>query len=171
MGGAIGVESVAGEGSRFWIDLPLAQGTDGQAAVREPVPDNPSMTRHAPTVLYIEDNLSNFLLIEHLLRTVGAVRLLTAMQGGLGLDLAREHQPDLILLDVHLPDILGDEVLRRLLDDPRTAAIPVVVLSADASPRTIERLRAAGANDYMTKPLDVPRFLRLLSSLLAGPST
>jgi PAS domain S-box-containing protein len=171
MGGAIGVESVAGEGSRFWIDLPLAHGTDRQVTVREPVPGNLSMPRQAPTVLYIEDNLSNFLLIEHLLRTVGAVRLLTAMQGSLGLDLAREHQPDLILLDVHLPDILGDEVLRRLLDDPRTATIPVVVLSADASPRTIERLRAAGAKDYMTKPLDVPRFLRLLSSLLAGSST
>jgi CheY-like chemotaxis protein len=94
------------------------------------------------------------------------VRLLTAMQGSLGLDLAREHRPDLILLDVHLPDILGDEVLRRLQHDPRTGAIPVVVLSADASYGTMEQLRALGATDYMTKPLDVPRLLKLLTSIL-----
>jgi CheY-like chemotaxis protein len=92
------------------------------------------------------------------------------MQGGLGLDLAREHQPDLILLDVQLPDILGDEALRRLLADPRTCNIPVVVVSADASPRTIERLCAAGAVAYLTKPLDVPRFLKLLSGILAAPA-
>jgi PAS domain S-box-containing protein len=170
MGGTIGVASVVGEGSSFWIDLPVAVGVlgqDGNGVITARGTTDPLQAR---TVLYIEDNLSNLLLVEHLLRTIGAVRLLTAMQGGLGLDLAREHQPDLIVLDVQLPDIMGDEVLRRLLADPRTSTIPVVVLSADASPRTIERLSAAGAMAYLTKPLDVARFLKLLNGILAAPT-
>ena len=95
------------------------------------------------------------------------MRLLTAMQGSLGLELAREHQPDLILLDLHLPDMLGDEVLRRLQADPRTRDIPVVVLSADAVPSHIARLRAAGAVAYLTKPLDVVQFFTTLHEILS----
>jgi CheY-like chemotaxis protein len=96
------------------------------------------------------------------------VRLLTAMQGSLGLELAREHRPDLILLDMHLPDLMGDEVLRRLQAEPRTRAIPVVVLSADAVPAHIARTRAAGAAAYLTKPLDVKQFLATLEEILHG---
>ncbi len=90
------------------------------------------------------------------------------MQGSLGLELAAEHQPDLILLDVHLPDIMGDEVLRRLQAEPRTRAIPVMVLSADATPGHIARLRDAGARAYLTKPLDVKQFLATLEEILHG---
>jgi CheY-like chemotaxis protein len=89
------------------------------------------------------------------------------MQGGLGLELAREHGPDMILLDLHLPDINGDEVLRRLRAEPETQGIPVVMLSADATPRQIERLLQAGANAYLTKPLDVKRFLQVVEETLA----
>jgi CheY-like chemotaxis protein len=90
------------------------------------------------------------------------------MQGRVGVDLAREHRPDLILLDQHLPDIQGDAVIRRLREDPRTRAIPVVMLSAEASPRQIERLREAGVLDYLTKPLDVSRLLALIDETVRG---
>jgi len=113
-------------------------------------------------VLYIEDNLSNLRLIEQVLSRRPHTTLLSAMQGQVGLDLAREHRPDMILLDLHLPDLPGDEVLRRLLDEPRTRQIPVVILSADATPGQSERLLAAGARAYLTKPLDVRQFLALV---------
>ena len=88
------------------------------------------------------------------------------MQGRLGLDLAIQHKPDLILLDVHLPDISGHEVLNQLQADPRTRKVPVIVVSADATPGQIERLLAAGARAYLTKPLDVREFLQLVRSLI-----
>jgi CheY-like chemotaxis protein len=88
------------------------------------------------------------------------------MQGGLALDLAREHRPDLILLDVHLPDIEGDEVLRRLREDPETRSIPVVMVSAEATPGKVKRFLAAGARAYLTKPLDVKHFLEVLDEIL-----
>ena len=119
-------------------------------------------------MLYIEDNLGNLRLIEHLLSRRPSVRLLTAMQGRLGLDLAREHRPGLILLDLHLPDIPGPEVLRQLREDARTSQIPVVVISAEASQGEIKRLLAAGARGYLTKPIDVREFLRVLDDTLAG---
>ena len=86
-------------------------------------------------MLYVEDNLSNLRLIERILGQRPGVRLLSAMQGRLGWDLARQHLPDLIVLDLHLPDVRGEDVLRWLGDDPRTRGIPVVVLSADATPQ------------------------------------
>ena len=88
------------------------------------------------------------------------------MQGSLGADLARQHQPDLILLDVHLPDLNGEQVLRRLQEASETRGIPVVVVSADATERQIDRLRAAGAHDYLTKPFDVTRFLQIVDQCL-----
>src|SRR5207245_8902728 len=118
------------------------------------------------TVLYVEDNLSNLELIQRLLTRRPGVRLLPAMQGQLGLDLARQHHPDLILLDLHLPDIPGTEVLRCLRAMPETQNIPVVVISADATPGLIEQLLAAGAWQYLTKPLDMKRFLALLDEAL-----
>jgi len=120
------------------------------------------------TLLYIEDNLSNLRLIERIFEKQPRIKLLAAMQGGLGLDLAREHCPDLILLDVNLPDIPGAEVLRRLRGEKRTGDIPVVVVSADATARQIDRLMAAGATDYLVKPIEVKKFLRAVEKVL-GP--
>jgi CheY-like chemotaxis protein len=91
----------------------------------------------------------------------------SAMQGGLGLELARQHQPDLILLDLHLPDISGDDVLHRLRADPLTRGIPTCVVSADATEGRIRRLRAEGADEYLTKPLDVARLLEVIDSVLS----
>jgi CheY-like chemotaxis protein len=122
----------------------------------------------AGTLLYIEDNLSNLQLVEQLLRYRPGVKLVAAMQGRLGLELAREHQPRLIVLDLHLPDVGGQEVLRCLQAEPRTAEIPVVVLSADATPGQVARLRAAGAAAYLTKPLDVQQFLEMLDERMGN---
>jgi CheY-like chemotaxis protein len=119
-------------------------------------------------VLYVEDNLSNLRLIEHVLSHRSGTRLLAAIQGRLGLDLAREHHPDLILLDLHLPDLPGADVLRALRADVATRDIPVVVLSADATPGQIERLLAAGARAYLTKPVDVKQLLALMDDIV-GP--
>ena len=127
---------------------------------------SPSPADGARTVLYIEDNLSNLELIQRILARRSDLRLITAMQGRLGLDLAREHHPDLILLDVHLPDIPGDEILRRLKAEPPIAGIPVIVISADATAVQIARLLSLGARDYLTKPLDVKKFLTALDEAL-----
>lgn len=167
MGGTISAQSIPGAGSTFRIELPLAENPGPQAATASPdftaaVP----AAQAARTVLYIEDNLSNLRLIERVLSHPPNTLLLPAMQGSLGLDLAREHQPDLILLDLHLPDMGGDTVLAQLRQDPLTRRVPVVMLSADASPGQVERLLQAGATAYLTKPLDVRRFLRVLEELL-----
>ncbi len=90
------------------------------------------------------------------------------MQGQLGLELARIHQPDLILLDLHLPDMPGEEVLRLLCENPITHSIPVLVLSADATPRQVEHLMAAGAWSYVTKPLNVKEFIKVLNEALCA---
>jgi CheY-like chemotaxis protein len=118
------------------------------------------------TILYIEDNLSNLKLVERLVQRLPGVRLIPAMQAKLGVELAREHHPDLILLDLHLPDLHGGEALARLKSDPDTASIPVVVLSADATPGQVGVLMQAGAADYLTKPLDIELLLETVARTL-----
>ena len=173
MGGTMGVESSVGQGSTFWTEFPVSDGTiqrEEPAETKPPGPDAAVVSSKNRTVLYVEDNLSNLKLIERLLARRPGVRLLSAMQGRLCLDLSREHHPDLILLDLHLPDMAGDEVLRRLQESPETRQIPVVVVSADATARQIERLRADGARDYLTKPVDVKKFLAVVDDILGeGP--
>jgi signal transduction histidine kinase/ActR/RegA family two-component response regulator len=166
MGGEMGVESTPGEGTIFWVRLSQAE------SPLSPLPPESDATvrraatwKRSVTLLYIEDNLSNLKLIERVL--LGRpVRVLAAMQGELGLELAREHAPDLILLDLHLPGMGGEEVLARLRQEPRTATIPVIVLSADATPGRIQRLLASGAKSYLTKPLDVDKFLWQIDDIL-----
>ncbi len=169
MGGEIGVESTVDKGSIFWVSLQLAE--DPAMAVQL-VPDAPSavaaatIPQQSRTVLYIEDNLSNLQLLQRILATRPGIKLVEAMQGRLGLDLAREHHPDLILLDLHLPDLSGEEALLRLQAEPETSQIPVVVISADATRDRAARLLASGARAYVTKPLDVREFLGILDDLL-----
>jgi signal transduction histidine kinase len=172
MSGTIGVESVVGQGSVFWVELALANDPASQVESVDVSDPPPAAGTSAPsrTVLYIEDNLSNLKLIERLLARRPGVRLISAALGSLGLELARQHRPDLILLDLHLPDLPGREVLARLQADPATSHSPVVVVSADATPGEIGRLRSAGARDYLTKPLDVRQFLAVVDDVLQRES-
>jgi PAS domain S-box-containing protein len=166
MGGTIGVESRAGIGSTFWLELPLAESLLEREEAALSVPSigaGPTKTR---TVLYIEDNVDSSQLMERIFARWPDVKLISAMQGRLGVELAQQHKPDLVLLDLHLPDMQGIEVLERLRTHPETRDIPVIVASADATPGQIARLKAAGAADYLTKPLDIPQFAEVVRKRL-----
>jgi CheY-like chemotaxis protein len=117
-------------------------------------------------VLYIEDNASNLQLVKRIFRDRQDIALRTASRGQEGLALARDETPDLILLDLHLPDMPGVDVLTALKDGPRTAGIPVVAVSADATHDQIAHLRARGVADYVTKPFEVSRLLGVVDSFL-----
>ncbi len=164
MGGRIGARSILGEGSTLWIELPSTEvpeaGIDRHRAHR--IASTAPADAATQTILYVEDNLSNVRLVEGILGHRPDVRLIVAMQAGLGLELAREHRPDLILLDLNLPDMHGDEALVHIRRDPALANVRVVIVSADATPAQVTRLRAAGADDYLTKPFDVLEFLRVV---------
>jgi signal transduction histidine kinase/ActR/RegA family two-component response regulator len=169
MHGAMGVESTVGAGSTFWIEL-----ASGEAAAVDRAAGDDSAVTAARTyprerrLLYIEDTVANVRLIEDILARRPSVQLLPAMLGRLGVDLALEHRPDLILLDLHLPDIGGQEVLARLRADAVTRDIPVVVLSADATRRHLDEVMALGARGYLTKPIGVRKLLETLDRHLAG---
>jgi PAS domain S-box-containing protein len=166
MGGRIGVESVVDEGSTFWIELPRENSPLLHTDVPAPPPPPPVAAGSSRTVLYIEDNPSNLRLVERVLASRSHIRLITAMQGSLGLELAQKHRPDLILLDVNLPDMVGEEVYRRLRTNPDLRDIPLVVVSADAIPAQVERFRRLGAHQYMTKPFDVEHLRSVVDECL-----
>ena len=164
MGGTIGVESRVGEGSTFWIELERVEAP--LARLVSPASDESGHARSdRRRILHIEDNAANLKLIEHVLARRPGIELESAMQGRLGLELARVGKPDLVLLDLHLPDMPGGDVLVQLRGDPATRDLPVVVISADATPGQQRRWLAEGARAYITKPIDVPAFLALLDAL------
>jgi signal transduction histidine kinase/DNA-binding NarL/FixJ family response regulator len=169
MGGSIGVASEVGAGTTFSVELDAGE----PAALTQTAADDSRLVAvreySSPRrVLYIEDTVANVRLIEEILRRRPSVQLLPAMQGQLGLDLAQEHQPDAILLDLHLPDLSGEDVLARLRATEATREIPVVVLSADAT-RSRSPLIAAHAQAYLTKPVGVRRFLEVIDDLVGEP--
>lgn len=167
MGGEIHVETTLGEGTTFAVTLTSVEGPHHslERTLRNARPEQRTVSDRGATILYIEDNPSNIKLIERVLMD-RPFTLITAMQGELGLELAREHHPDLVLLDLHLPGMPGEAVLEQLRQDPSTAEIPAIVLSADATPRGIERILTAGATGYLTKPLDINELVRLIDETL-----
>jgi PAS domain S-box-containing protein len=168
MGGSLSLTSTPGLGSCFFIDLPMSPETSQaqSSSILDSPASTPSVTGKEHTVLYIEDDLANMALIQHIMVRRPGIRLLFAPQGTLGLELARVHRPDLIMLDIHLPDINGHEVCRRLKEDPATRSIPVLIVSASAMPAEIDSMIQAGAASYLTKPLDIPLFLSTIDAFL-----
>jgi signal transduction histidine kinase/AmiR/NasT family two-component response regulator len=170
MDGSLGVESTVGTGSMFWIEL------RSTAAPELIVLNVPGPTTHVQpnrpdgarlrTVLCIEDNSANMELVGQLIARRPDLRLLSAINGPLGIELARSAQPEVILMDINLPGISGVEALNILRDDPITAHIPVVALSANAMPRDIEKGLEAGFYRYLTKPIMVHEFMDTLNAAL-----
>jgi signal transduction histidine kinase/ActR/RegA family two-component response regulator len=167
MGGSLEVDSTPGEGSTFSVELARGEPAAVQAAITEEheLIAARSYDRERQ-LLYIEDTVANVRLVEEILESRPSVRVLPAGMGRLGVELATEHRPDLILLDLHLPDIGGGEVLARLSEDERTREIPVVILSADATDRTPGPLLEAGARAYLTKPIGVRDLLEVVDAYL-----
>ncbi|MEY2575682.1 MAG: hypothetical protein QOF80_1169 [Verrucomicrobiota bacterium] len=171
MNGSIGVNSTLGSGSVFWLDLPHTQSPLQTLSVtRGASTAELQLAEEARRILYIEDNFSNVTLVDQMLAERPALELMTAMQGRVGLELARQHSPDLILLDLHLPDMPGWQVLAQLKADQLTRDVPVVVISADATSPQIKRLLSAGARAYLTKPIDIAEFFRVIEDALT-PAT
>jgi len=170
MGGVIGVESTEGAGSLFWVELQAA-------AAPQLVEALPTPTAHASaealpgvpqrSVLCVEDNPANLTLVARLLARRSDLRLLSARDGRRGVELAHSAQPDVILMDINLPGISGLTALKILLDNPATAHIPVIAMSANAMPRDIAKGLEAGFFRYLTKPIKVKEFMDTLDLALA----
>ncbi|MCK9637992.1 MAG: ATP-binding protein [Methylobacter tundripaludum] len=166
MGGSIGVESVVGEGSTFWIELPAVEAEIYPPSGFSAAEAAQSSYVKARTLLYIEDNPANLRLVRKIISTHTRLLLLEANTAEQGLDIAKTCRPDLILLDINLPGMNGFTALRHLQDDSVTCDIPVIAISANAMERDIKKGLAAGFTDYLTKPLDVPKLLALLDTIL-----
>ena len=169
MGGVIGVESTVGKGSKFWIEMDLTAAPQAAAYAAEPsvvaeAPVQPDAELH--TLLYVEDNPANLMLVEDLIARRPDIRLLSARDGNRGIEIALASRPDVILMDINLPGISGIRALRILAEDPTTAHIPVVALSANAMPRDIEKGLEAGFFRYLTKPIKVHEFMDTLDVAL-----
>jgi CheY-like chemotaxis protein len=167
MGASLGVTSEVDRGSTFWIEL----NASAEAAAAAPAgagagPIGTSATSPA-TILYIEDNVSNVRLMTRLLARRPTVTLLHAADGQSGIAMARDRGPDVIFLDLHLPDMSGEDVLRHLWEDPALRPIPVVMLTADATPAQMRRALASGAAAYLTKPLDLRKVLDTLDQMMS----
>ncbi len=166
MGGQVIFDSEAGLGSHFTIELPAADTGAAFGRDADLFPVTPSQNKDVQLILYIEDNPSNLALVERLTKNIPRTRLISAETAELGIDLARAHQPDLILLDINLPDMDGYEIMKRLRGYKETSHIPVIAVSANPMEQDIESALAAGFTDYIAKPINVMEFIRKLGRLL-----
>jgi PAS domain S-box-containing protein len=169
MGGVIGVESTVGVGSVFWFELMAA--AEPQVAVGSGEPEAPARSQvqsgaRERLLLYVEDNPANLKLVEQIIARRPDLRLLSAVTGNHGIEIARANQPEVILMDINLPDISGIDVLGVLRKDPATAHIPVVAISANAMPHDIEKGMQAGFFRYLTKPIKVNEFMDTVNAAL-----
>ena len=169
MSGVIGVESTVGEGSVFWIEMNLTTEPQPAAVAAEPLAVAQAQIEadlQLRTLLYVEDNPANLMLVEDLIARRPDIRLLSARDGNRGVEIARASRPDVILMDINLPGISGIKALRILAEDPTTAHIPVIALSANAMPHDIEKGLEAGFFRYLTKPIRVNEFMETLDVAL-----
>jgi signal transduction histidine kinase/ActR/RegA family two-component response regulator len=169
MGGNIGVESSVGVGSVFWVELVRAENPQISDHVREATPAQVSPAKDGAeqcTLLYVEDNPANLKLVEQLVARRPDIRLLSAADAAVGIELARSQRPEIILMDINLPGISGVRALKILREDPRTRHIPVIAISANAMAHDIRKGLDAGFMHYLTKPIRVDAFMRALDVAL-----
>lgn len=168
MNGDLYLESSSPSGSTFVISTPLA--SEASSGAHRPATDSDYVLQNLVSgkILYIEDDLGNIQLMDHLVALFPEISLMPAMQGSMGLEIAKMHSPDLIILDAHLPDVSGKDVLKDLKADEATRHIPVVILTADAADTNREEMQNAGAAGFMTKPLNVEELMRLISATLGA---
>jgi PAS domain S-box-containing protein len=174
MEGVIGAESTVGKGSVFWIEMNLTPEPQPAADSAEPTAVAQAQIKadaQLRTLLYVEDNPANLMLVEDLIARRADIRLLSARDGNRGVEIARASRPDVILMDINLPGISGIRALRILAEDPATAHIPVIALSANAIPRDIEKGLEAGFFRYLTKPIKVNEFMDTLDVALKFAKT
>ncbi|SDS16352.1 PAS domain-containing sensor histidine kinase [Opitutus sp. GAS368] len=174
MEGTLGVESTPGMGSVFWCDLPAAAAPQLEIPPGEAeAPVQPELVAGRPrrTLLYVEDNPANMELVEQLIALRPDIKLITAVNGTLGIELARTTRPTMILMDINLPGLSGIKALKILQEDPATAHIPIVALSANAMPRDIAKGLEAGFFRYLTKPIKVNEFMDTLNIALKFAET
>jgi CheY-like chemotaxis protein len=157
-----------GTGSTFWVEFVAANEQFSDDDVNSSVQKSLDMNPHHGTILYIEDNSANVDLVQQIVEMkLTGVKLITNSAGLKAVQLASEHQPDVILLDLNLTDIHGSEVIQRLKKEPLTRDIPVIVISADAMTEQIDRLISLGAKNYLTKPIDIGLFLKEVDKYLS----
>jgi CheY-like chemotaxis protein len=170
MGGLIGVESTVGKGSVFWIEVATTLAPTLDLASAEFVTPLPALDLGAvptSTLLCVEDNPANLMLVEQIMVRRPDIRMISASNGLRGVEVARAVRPDIILMDINLPGLNGFDALRRLAEDPATADIPVVAVSANAIPQDVAKGLAAGFFRYITKPIKVVEFLDTVDLALA----
>jgi signal transduction histidine kinase/ActR/RegA family two-component response regulator len=168
MKGTIGVSSTAGKGSTFWIDLPsaLPQKSDKDMQPASQPSNRAADAEDTPTLLYIEDNPANLRLVQELLRLRNGLKMISAPEGHLGIELAKTHQPDLVLMDLNLPGMSGEDARKVLQAHPKTAHIPIIAVTANAMPRDIRKGLEAGFFRYITKPINIDEFNEAIDSAL-----
>jgi len=167
MGGKVGVKSKPGEGSTFWIELQQCENHLDVIQKEASLSKHTALENQVGTVLYIEDNLPNIELVQEIIETKRkGIKLIIHMHGNGALEKVIEIKPNLILLDLNLPDKHGEVILKELKANERTKDIPVIVISADAMPNQIIHLKALGAKNYLTKPVEIKSFLDVIDETI-----
>jgi PAS domain S-box-containing protein len=176
MGGTVGVESTVGEGSVFWFELNTAAAHDDTSDSADvliccPSPPTPATIAPPRLLLYVEDNIANLRLVERLIARRPELRLISALTGRRGVEMALAHRPEVILMDINLPDISGITAMQILHSDPITMHTPVIAISSNAMPHDIETGARAGFFSYLTKPINVNEFNKTLNAALTFAQT
>jgi CheY-like chemotaxis protein len=168
MRGKVGVESKLNEGSKFWIELPGTEANPNNlGSLKDAGQLDFSNKDTKGTLLLVEDNVSNIELIKELIRSLKpGIEVLNTMYGLEAIQLTKEYKPSLILLDLNLPDTSGAKVLETLKSDPETKHLPIVVVSADATTKQMELILSKGADQYITKPINVGQLIKIFDQYL-----